>query len=157
MKEILKRLKEKPGVSAIERVFGLQPFGILSKWKKDVSKIPPASKTLLRMIDTFPWLLRVAGNKYEEADEILIDEAIIKPETTQQLAVEGWSVKFKDLFVNLFNQLGARDADQYFTQAKEPAQGAQAVTSPGQNPGSPGNANPATPGLPAQPAQPTRL
>ena len=97
-----------------------------------------------------------ADAEYTEGMQRLF-EAIIKPETTQQLAMEGWQVKFKDLFVNLFNQLGARDADQYFTTIKEPAQAAQGVAGPDQANGSAGNVNPATPGLPAKPAQPAGL
>lgn len=88
MEEILKRLKKKPGFSAIERTLELRPFGLLSEWEKDISKIPPEGIALLKTIDTFPWLLRVADNKYKDASEILIDEGLIKPELKIQKKIE---------------------------------------------------------------------
>jgi len=84
MKEILKRLKEKPGFSVIERSLGLKPFGLLSEWEKDVSKIPPDGVALLRIVETFPWLTRLADNKYKDPERILVEEAVIRPEAELQ-------------------------------------------------------------------------
>lgn len=59
----------------IERALGL-PFGSVASWKN--SEIPPPALALLRIIRTYPWILDVADNHYNEtvAKNHLITEAL---------------------------------------------------------------------------------
>lgn len=66
VENILKDFTEnyKTGFSAIERALEL-PQRTLTKWKSGASKPSSAALALLKMIDVFPWLLKVADNKYD--------------------------------------------------------------------------------------------
>lgn len=69
---------EKIGISsrALERILGLQ-IRTLDKYKEANANPDPAEVTLLKLIRRFPWLLKVADDKFDlqKAHEIFMHEA----------------------------------------------------------------------------------
>ena len=82
---ILRRLEKECSLTYVEAALQLRPFGILSKWKNGTRKIPPEAVALLRIINVHPNLfLRVADNDFKDANKILVEEVLIKPELDEQ-------------------------------------------------------------------------
>jgi hypothetical protein len=84
-------------------------------------------------------------------------EIMINPQITQMLSQEGVKVNIQDLLINLFNQFGSNDAEQYFQTIEQPALGAEGSVNgmPGQ--GGPGLPNPNVQGGGQPMAQPQGL
>ena len=75
---ILLSLEKKYKFVNIELSLGL-PFGTLKSWKNH-KKISPEGKALLKIINMQPNLfIRVAANNFKNANNILVDEMIVKP------------------------------------------------------------------------------
>jgi len=84
-------------------------------------------------------------------------ETLLNPSVTQMLAQEGIKINIQDLLVNLFNQYGTRDAEQYFSTVEQPTNPAQGAIGGGQVPGGAGVLDPALAGLQQQMGQPAGL
>jgi len=84
-------------------------------------------------------------------------ETMMNPQVTQMLGVEGIKINIQDLLINLFNQFGINDAEQYFTTINQPAQGIEGLIGPEQGPGGQINPNSLPQGNSQPMAQPQGL
>lgn len=80
---------------------------------------------------------------------------IMNPAISQMLAQEGVKINIQDLLVTLFNNLGSKDAEKYFSTINQPTIPPQGATSGGQTTTGSGVPNPAIQGNPAVMGEPT--
>ena len=84
-------------------------------------------------------------------------ETLLNPVVNQMLQAEGVKIEIQDLLVTLFNNLGAKDAEKYFSSINQTVIGPQGMPGVGQVPGSPAIPNPALAGQEQPMAQPAGL
>lgn len=81
-------------------------------------------------------------------------DTIMNPAVTQMLAQEGVKINIQDLLINLFNQYGTKDSEQYFSTVNQPALGTQGLAGGSQMPGGPAVLDPLAQGNPDIMGQP---
>jgi len=84
-------------------------------------------------------------------------ETLLNPSVNQMLMAEGVKINIQDLLVTLFNNLGAKDSEKYFSTINQAAIGPQGTTGVSQVPGSPAVSNPAIAGQEQPMGQPTGI
>lgn len=93
-KRLLAKIKKEHGYSKVEHALSL-PYQHLTHLEEKLKRsehFAAEDVALLRIINVMPWILEVAANGYKDADKILIENVLIKPEREIQERIEnkGW-------------------------------------------------------------------
>ena len=78
--------------SQIERTLDL-PYDYFKQLElKSINDAAPEDLALLRVLVTIPWVIHVAANGYEDANKILYDNIVVRPEIELQKRIieKGW-------------------------------------------------------------------
>lgn len=86
IRDLLEKIRREYGYSAVERAFSLpyDYFARLETHFERSGRLEAEDLALLRIINFIPWILEVAANNYKDADKIMIDNVLIKPEQELQ-------------------------------------------------------------------------
>lgn len=85
-KQLIAKIKEL-GFANVERALSL-PYGYLAQLESRIYIAAPEDIALLRIVNYIPWVLEVAANGYKDADKIMFENVIVKPELEIQKKIE---------------------------------------------------------------------